>query len=116
MGSHSIHSHTFVYERKDDCIVCTNEVQTITITDQTTLNELIQLLKDNPSYQLTAPSIVSSSGTTLYMQKPVSLEQSTRRNLDKPVSQLIDVSSEELTITDPLLESISLTIAIKIMN
>jgi ubiquitin-activating enzyme E1 C len=113
MGSDSVHSHTFVYEAKEDCIVCSNTVQKITVpSNQTTLNELIQLLKD--TYQLMKPSIISSSGTTLYMQKPPMLEQATRPNLDKPLSTLIDdITTEELTITDPLLESISLTISIR---
>lgn len=113
MGSDSIHSHTFVYQQKDDCIVCSNVTKTITISNTTTLCELIQLLKDSNEYQLTSPSIISSSGITLYMPKPPSLEIATRPNLDKPISTLINNIDEELTITDPLLESINLSIAIK---
>jgi NEDD8-activating enzyme E1 len=113
MGSDGIHSHTFVYERKDDCIVCSNTVQTITIPSktETTLLQLIQQLKD--LYQLTSPSVVSSTGQTLYMPKPPMLEQATRPNLRKPVSSLVDANAEELTITDPLLESMSVTISIR---
>lgn len=113
MGSHSIHTHTFAYEQKSDCIVCASTVQTITINKTTTLNELIFILKTNPSFQLTSPSIVSSNGITLYMPKPPSLEQATRPNLDKAVSVLIDNVTEELSVTDPLLESIALTISIQ---
>jgi len=50
--------------------------------------------------RLKKPSIVTNRGTTLYMQKPPSLEQMTRPNLDKPLQELI-CDGEELTITDP---------------
>jgi hypothetical protein len=45
------------------------------------------------------------------MQKPPALEQATRRNLDKALSSLIEFG-EELSVTDPLLENIALTIAV----
>jgi NEDD8-activating enzyme E1 len=112
-GSDGIYSLTYVAERKDDCIVCSNTVQTITLSSktETTLLQLIQQLKDQ--YKLTSPSVVSSNGQTLYMPKPPMLEQATRPNLSKVVSSLIDNTTEELTITDPLLESMSLTISIQ---
>lgn len=50
--------------------------------------------------RLKRPSIVTNTGTTLYMQKPPSLEQMTRPNLNKPLQELI-CDGEELTITDP---------------
>jgi NEDD8-activating enzyme E1 len=111
MGSEGIHSHTFAYERKEDCPVCTSTVRKVTISSQITLNEFIQHHLKDSSLRLSAPSIVSGLGTTLYMQKPPSLELVTRPNLSKRMSDLI-VNGEEITVTDPLLESIAVSIAV----
>jgi ubiquitin-activating enzyme E1 C len=112
MGNSGIHSHTFVYEKKEDCPVCSQAVLKLTVSPQQTLNEFMQVhLIDNPSLRLKNPSITSASGTTLYMQKPKALEQATRPNLDKPLSNLI-AHGEELTVTDPLLESISVALQV----
>lgn len=76
-----------------------------------TVNEWIQSTLKEGSLRLSSPSIVSASGTTLYMPKPPALERATRPNLDKPLSSLVQ-DGEELTVTDPLLESINLSICI----
>ena len=110
MGSQGVHSHTFAYERKEDCPVCTSTTINVSVSPTTTLNELIEKLKQG-SLRLSAPSLVSASGKTLYMQKPPALENATRPNLDKAVSSLI-ANGEEISVTDPLLESINVTIAV----
>lgn len=80
------------------------------VSKATTLNELIQQLCDG-DLRLKAPSITSSSGNTLYMQKPVALEKALRPNLDKALFTLIS-SGEELTVTDPVLENVPVTLKI----
>ena len=45
------------------------------------------------------------------MQKPVALEKATRGNLSKPVSSLV-AEGEELTVTDPLLQSTAVGISL----
>jgi len=104
-----IYSHTFVYERKDDCAVCTSTVHKLTLTRFQTLNELIQQLRDG-DLRLTAPSLTTTH-KTLYMSKPPALERATRPNLDMPVSSLIS-SGEEVTVTDPVLQNIGLGLSI----
>mmetsp|Transcript_43777 Transcript_43777/g.64279 ORF Transcript_43777/g.64279 Transcript_43777/m.64279 type:complete len:348 (-) Transcript_43777:97-1140(-) len=107
MGSTGVYSHTFVYEKKQDCPVCSNAVQKVTVKEKTTLNELIQsLVNDNDSsnhnLRLKKPSITAAeSGKTLYMQKPPALEKMTRPNLDRLLVDLI-ADGEELTVTDPV--------------
>lgn len=110
MGSAGVYSHTFAYERKDDCPVCTSKVRKITLSKSHTLNQLLQELRDG-ELRLHSPSLVSATGNTLYMQKPPALERATRPNLHKQLRELI-ADNEELTVTDPLLESINLTISI----
>lgn len=109
MGAEGIYSHTFVYERKEDCPVCTATVRKVTLSKEATLNELIQQLKEG-DLRLMAPSMTGSN-KTLYMQKPPALEKATRANLHKPVSSLI-AEGEEITVTDPVLQSINLALAI----
>jgi ubiquitin-activating enzyme E1 C len=109
MGSEGVYSHTFVYERKDDCPVCTATVRKITLGKGDTLNQLIQHLCEG-DLRLKAPSLTSSS-KTLYMQKPPTLEQVTRVNLDKPVSSLIE-PGEMIAVTDPVLQSINLALSV----
>lgn len=111
MGSEGVHSHTFAYQQKEDCPVCTSAVQTLTVARATTLNELMQTLREG-SLRLQAPSLTSGGGTTLYMQKPPALEKATRPNLDKPLSTLV-AHQEEILVTDPILESINLTLRIQ---
>jgi ubiquitin-activating enzyme E1 C len=113
MGSQGVYSHTFVYEQKDDCPVCTASVRKLPLAKTTTLNELIQSLCTG-ELRLKAPSITSSSGTTLYMQNPPALEKATRPNLDKPLSTLLSGSGEELTVTDPVLEHVPVTLLIEL--
>ena len=65
MGAEGIHSHTFAYEQKEDCPVCTSTVQKMPhMTMESTLAELIQHLKDG-NLRLSAPSLVSGGGTTV---------------------------------------------------
>lgn len=112
MGAQGIHSHTFIYERKDDCAVCAQTVHQITVPRDMTLNSFIQRHLKDGTFRLTTPSVVSASGQTLYMPKPPALEAVTRPNLDKPLSILLQTDGEEITVTDPLLESINVTLAI----
>jgi NEDD8-activating enzyme E1 len=120
MGSHGVHSHTFCYQPKEDCIVCAQSTLKMSVPKAMTLNEFIQTkLRDDPNLRLTSPSVVSSAGSTLYMPKPPALEVATRPNLDKPLFSLLrggDGGGEELTITDPLLESIHLSVAVQFVD
>ncbi|GKZ00313.1 hypothetical protein MPSEU_000984200 [Mayamaea pseudoterrestris] len=114
MGSATgIYSHTFEYQKLEHCPVCSQTVIQLHTTKHQTLREFIQihLTGGASSLRLTSPSLAASSGTTLYMPKPPALEQATRPNLDMPLSSLI-ADGEEVTITDPLLESTAITVQI----
>jgi ubiquitin-activating enzyme E1 C len=113
MGTTGVYSHTFVYERKEDCPVCTEAVRSMTVSNNMTLNELMQNLKDG-DLQLSSPSIATSS-KTLYMPKPPALEKATRKNLDMALSSLVS-AGEQLTVTDPTIQGLSLNITIGFEN
>jgi len=114
MGSTGVYSHTFVYEQKEDCPVCTSTVRKLTVKPTSTLNELIQTLRDG-DLRLKNPSLTSGSGKTLYMQKPPALEKATRPNLDKVISSLIQ-NGEELVVTDTMFPDINLTLLVSFGN
>jgi NEDD8-activating enzyme E1 len=114
MGSAAgIYSHTFEYQRQEHCPVCSQNVIQVRTSAKQTLRQFIQeqLTADSSSLRLTTPSLAGSSGTTLYMPKPPALEQATRPNLDRPLSSLI-ADGEEITVTDPILESTAVTIQV----
>ena len=109
MGSEGIYSHTFIYEQKSTCPVCTAHTHNLSLPSTTTLNELLQKLCGD-EFRLKAPS-VTSSAKTLYMRKPVSLEKALRANLDKKLVELIS-NGEELTVTDPVFHDTSLNLVV----
>jgi ubiquitin-activating enzyme E1 C len=112
MGSEGVYSHTFVYERKEDCPVSSYKVRTLTVLTTTTLNELLQQLTDSEGkFRLKAPSLTASANI-LYMQKPPALNAASRPNLDKALSELVD-EGEEITVTDPILQHTHLSLAVR---
>jgi len=115
MGSEGLYSHTFVYERKQDCPVSSSKVRTVSVLPTTTLNQLIQQLCDSEGdLRLKAPSMTASKNI-LYMQKPPALETATRPNLDKPLSELVE-DGEEIAVTDPVLQHAHLALAVRFRN
>lgn len=65
-----------------------------------TLQELIDHLAVRPEAQLKKPSI-RAEGKSLYMQFPPGLEEQTRPNLDKTLTELGLENGWEISVTDP---------------
>ncbi|KAI9784126.1 MAG: hypothetical protein M1839_002630 [Geoglossum umbratile] len=97
-GDDSVYTYTFEHERKEDCPVCGNLVKDLRVNGNWTLREFIDWMKEQPDTQgLKKPSL-SKSGKSLYIQVP-GLEQQTRPNLDKKLSELV-FEGEEVAISD----------------
>jgi len=113
IGGEGLYTPTFIYDKSDLCVVCSDAASTrvMNMDSSITLKEFMALLSKEPSLQLMKPSIISETNT-LYMQKPPSLEQVLRVNLEKSLYELIS-DGETLTITDPTLRDISLSIQIQ---
>lgn len=79
--------------------VCSNATRELSVNPNLTLGDLIRRLKAS-DLRLKAPSLTKAD-STLYMQKPKFLEQATRPNLDKPISELVD-DDDEITVTDAI--------------
>lgn len=114
MGVEGVYSPVFKYERKENCPVCCDEASAaprqLSVPGTMTLSALLELLGDDPSLQLKKPSVVSEA-TTLYMQRPPQLEAALRKNLERPLQELFE-SGELLTLTDPALRDIALSLQV----
>lgn len=98
MGATGSYSHTFEYEKKADCVVCSSLDKSIAVDgESTTLQMLLDELCGD-KYRLLKPSI-SSSSANLFMQGPPALRAATSVNLEKKLRDLV-ADGELLTITD----------------
>jgi len=98
-GDEGIYTYTFETEMKPDCPVCGNLAKDLTVSPNMTLEEFMDSLGERAEAQLKKPSL-SSGNKTLYMRFPQSLEEQTRPNLSKRLSDLI-ASGEEVGVSDP---------------
>ncbi|KAI0378042.1 hypothetical protein F5Y04DRAFT_262815 [Hypomontagnella monticulosa] len=100
-GDDSIFTHTFKYDKKEDCAVCGNMAKPLHVDPTWTLSELLESFATKPDLQLKKPSI-RAEGKTLYMQFPPSIEEQTRPNLDKKLKDELGLDvNHEIVITDP---------------
>ena len=93
-----LYTYTFAAEKKDDCPVCGNLAQTVTIDPEWTLDEFLASLAERAEAQLKKPSI-RTEAKTMYVQAPKSLEEQTRPNLQKKMRELVS-DGEEVGVSD----------------
>ncbi|KAI9811373.1 MAG: hypothetical protein M1827_005533 [Pycnora praestabilis] len=97
-GDDSVYTYTFEHEKKDDCPVCGNLAKDMEVDGKWTLREFIDKLAERPEAQVKKPDLRTNE-KTLYVQSILGLEEQTRSNLDKKLSQLVD-DGEEVAVTD----------------
>lgn len=116
MGSTGLYTSAFEYAKKETCMVCCDEAATrpMSVSRNNTLKQFMDMLGEDTTIQLKKPSIVGES-VSLYMQKPPSLEEALRKNLDRPLGELLE-NGEVLAVTDPSLVDVSLSIQINFTN
>ena len=98
-GDESIYTYTFTHEQKPDCPVCGNLARSLDVDPKATLQEFIESLGERAEAQLKKPTL-RSEGASLYYQSPPSLEEQTRPNLSKKLSELV-IDGEEIAVSDP---------------
>ncbi|KAF3082645.1 hypothetical protein TWF569_006616 [Orbilia oligospora] len=98
-GDESVYTYTFQHEKKDDCPVCGNLPQALTVDPESTLEQLMEKLQERPETTLKKPSL-RTSAKSLYLQAPKQLEEQTRPNLEKQLKELME-EGDELSISDP---------------
>ncbi|GAB7364114.1 hypothetical protein MBLNU230_g4666t1 [Neophaeotheca triangularis] len=105
-GDSGIYTYTFAHERKPDCPVCGNLPKDLQLSPSTTLQELVASLAERPEAQLKKPSL-RTEAKTLYASGPPGLEEATRPNLDKKVSDFVS-EGEEIGVSDSALVNVNL--------
>ncbi|PPQ77517.1 hypothetical protein CVT25_011313 [Psilocybe cyanescens] len=110
IGTDGVYSYTFEHEKRDDCPVCGGEALEMTMSSETTVEQLIEILVEKQDIQIKKPSL-STPTKQIYLQAPPQLEKATRPNLEKKVSELVP-SGGEVTVTATTLPfSLSLRIS-----
>ena len=114
IGTEGVYSYTFEHEKRKDCPVCGGEAADMTLKLSTTVEQLIDILVEKQdmyvSYfsfvsccdqletsQIKKPSL-STGAKHIYFQAPPQLEQATRPNLEKKVSELVP-DGGDITVT-----------------
>ncbi|TEB26615.1 NEDD8 activating enzyme [Coprinellus micaceus] len=110
IGTDGVYSYTFEHERRPECPVCGGEALDLTISPELTLQELIDLLIERQDIQIKKPSL-STPTKQLYLQAPPQLEEATRPNLEKKVSELVPPNGDVTVTASTLPFSLSLRIA-----
>lgn len=110
VGSEGLYTYTFEHQKKDNCPVCGTSTITKTLSTDLTLEDFLGTLAEDPALQLKKPSVRTPT-KNLFMQGPAMLREATQGNLIKKVSELVQ-EGEEVSITDPALSNISLTVKI----
>ncbi|KAI9834741.1 MAG: hypothetical protein M1819_002827 [Sarea resinae] len=98
-GDDSIYTYTFEHQRKEDCPVCGNLARDLEVDRRWTLQEFIESLAERAEAQLKKPTLRTEK-TSLYYQSPPALEQQTRPNLTKSMTDLVS-NGEEIAVSDP---------------
>ncbi|KAL6065898.1 NEDD8-activating protein uba3 [Balamuthia mandrillaris] len=102
-GSTGVYTFTFEYERKENCLGCSNVENTIVwpVDPEQKVEEFLDALKADSTLQLTRPSVrCADTGVNLYLQAPPALEKKTRPNLVEPLEKFVQHGSQ-LSIVDP---------------
>ena len=98
-GDDSVYTYMFKHEQKEDCPVCGNLARPLEVDPRITLQEFIDSLGERAESQLKKPTLRTESAS-LYYQAPKSLEEQTRPNLSKKMSDLV-TDGEEIAVSDP---------------
>jgi len=72
---------------------------TVEFSPNATLAQLLTYLQETPKYQYKKPSL-RCNGKNLYMRAPPVLEEATRPNLEKKLSELVE-DGDSIGVTDP---------------
>ncbi|KAL4067887.1 hypothetical protein J3A83DRAFT_4254898 [Scleroderma citrinum] len=109
IGTEGIYSYTFEHEQRKDCPVCGGESLEISISREMTVNELIEILTERQTIQIKKPSLATST-RSIYLQGPPQLEQKTRPNLERKVSELVEEGDPVIVTASTLPFNLSLVI------
>ena len=94
--------YTFAYEpeKKEDCLACSLKVKDINISSDAKLQGFINMLVQDPLYQMKNPSTTTADKNLYISNRLLALEEATRPNLKKSFRELGLESGDEIVVTD----------------
>ncbi|CAD5122999.1 DgyrCDS11389 [Dimorphilus gyrociliatus] len=98
-----IYTYTFEAERNEKCPCCSQIPQVLSFKEDAKLQDVIDYLQENASYQYKSPSIttyINDKQKTLYMTGIPSIEEGTKGNLKKSLCELGLLPGQQLIIAD----------------
>ncbi|KAK6993522.1 NEDD8-activating enzyme E1 catalytic subunit [Biomphalaria glabrata] len=98
-----VYTYTFEAEKSEGCLACSDRPQVLNFTETDKLQDIINHLQENATYQMKSPGVTTSmdgKNKTLYMQTVKSIEEKTRENLKKSLKELGLMDKQELYVAD----------------
>lgn len=100
-----IYTYAYEAEKKEDCLVCSQKSQILEIKDphKMKLKDLLEVLSNSAAYQMKSPgltTVIDGKNKTLYMATIKSIEERTRVNLDKTLTELGIRDGQEILVAD----------------
>jgi ubiquitin-activating enzyme E1 C len=101
--SEGIYTYAYEANRNENCLACSRTVHTVDMKKGSKLQDLIDFLVNNASYQMKNPgmtTVVDGRNKTLYMSNVASIEEATRPNLKKTLEELGLETDSEIVVAD----------------
>ncbi|GBP60807.1 NEDD8-activating enzyme E1 catalytic subunit [Eumeta japonica] len=98
-----VYTYTFNAEKRSDCLACSNVTRVMEIEPEATLQAIYNKLCDDQDYMMKSPgitTIINGRNKTLYMASVKSIEERTRDNLKKKVTELGLYNGADILVAD----------------
>lgn len=100
-----IYTYAYEAEKKEDCLVCSQKPQVLEVKDpqKMKLKHLLDILSESSAYQMKTPgltTVIDGKNKTLYMATIKCIEERTRVNLDKTLTELGIKDGQEILVAD----------------
>lgn len=100
-----IYTYAYEAEKKEDCLVCSQKPQVLEVKypHKMKLQDLVEILSESTAFQMKNPgltTVIEGKNKTLYMATIKSIEERTRVNLDKTLTELGIKDGQELLVAD----------------
>ncbi|TIB11129.1 hypothetical protein E3P92_02992 [Wallemia ichthyophaga] len=96
IGNEGVFTYTFEHQKRESCVVCGGETMDLEVKDEMIVEDLLEILKQKAEFQVRKPSLSNDQGN-IYLQYPPQLEEYTRQNLSKSLS---DYKGQTILVTD----------------
>lgn len=99
-----VYTYTYQAERKEDCLVCSEVPKTLDLPGpEASLQDVITVLCESPKFRMKSPgltAVIDGKNRTLYMPTVASIEEKTRVNLKKSLTELGLEDGSQLMVAD----------------